>query len=116
MEKLILVYLCDLIVTGNDTNAIRQFKAYLSDCFHMKDLGVLKYFPGVEVASSPEGFFLCQRKYAVDIINKVGLLGAKPVRLPIDQNHRLALSTSHFLVDPEPYRRLVGRLIYLCFT
>ena len=39
----VLVYVDDLIVAGNDTNAIRQFKAYLSDCFYMKDLGVLKY-------------------------------------------------------------------------
>ena len=95
--------------------AIRQFKAYLSDCFHMKDLGVLKYFLSVEVACSPKGFFLCQRKYALDIINEVGLLGAKLVRVPIEQNHRLALSTSKFLVDPEKYRRLAGQLIYLCF-
>ena len=65
---------------------------------------------------SPEGFFLYQRKYALDIINEMGLLGAKPARLPIKQNHRLPLSTSDFLVDPEPYCRLVGHLIYLCFT
>jgi len=82
----------------------------------MKDLVVLKYFLGVEVACIPKGFFLCQRKCALDIINEVRLLGAKPVRVPIEQNHHLALSTSDFLVDPEPYRRLVGRLIYLCFT
>ena len=80
----VLVYVDDLIVAGNDTNGIWQFKAYLSDCFHMKDLGVLKYVLGVEVARSPEGFFLCQRKYALDIIKEVGLLGAKPVHVPID--------------------------------
>ena len=82
----------------------------------MKDLGVLKYFLGVEVVRSQEGFFLCQRKYALDIINEVGLLGAKTMRVPIEQNHRLALSTSKFLVDLEKYRRLVGCSIYLCFT
>ena len=60
----------------------------------MKDLGVLKYFLGVKVAGSPEGFFLCQRKYALNIITEAGLLGAKPVHVPMEQNHRLALSTS----------------------
>ena len=68
------------------------------------------------MARSPEGFFLCQRKYALDIINEVGLLEAKPVCVPIEQNHRLALFTSKFLVHREKYRRLVGNLIYLCFT
>ena len=68
------------------------------------------------MARSPKGFFLCKRKYALDFINEVGLLGAKPVRVLIEQNHRLAMSTSKFLIDLEKYRRLVGRLIYLCFT
>lgn len=82
----------------------------------MKDLGVLKYFLGVEVARGPEGIFLCQRKYALDIVLEVGLLGAKPVSVPLEQNHQLALATERLLDDPERYRRLVGRLIYLCFT
>ena len=80
----VLVYIDDLIVEGNDTNAIRQFKAYLSYYFHMKDLGVLKYFLRVEVVRNLEGFFLCQRKYALHINNEMGMLGAKPVHVPIE--------------------------------
>ncbi|GKA97514.1 retrovirus-related pol polyprotein from transposon TNT 1-94 [Tanacetum coccineum] len=73
----VLVYVDDLIISGNDSKAITQFKTYLSDRFHMKDLGTLKYFLGVEVARAQDGIFLCQRKYALDIICKAGLLSAK---------------------------------------
>ncbi|GAA0151978.1 transmembrane signal receptor [Lithospermum erythrorhizon] len=82
----------------------------------MKDLGVLKYFLGVEVARSQEGIFLSQRKYALDIISEAGLLGSKPVAFPMEQNQRLASSTSAVFRDAERYRRLVGRLLYLSFT
>ncbi|XP_019182129.1 PREDICTED: uncharacterized protein LOC109177275 [Ipomoea nil] len=34
----------------------------------------------------------------------------------MEQNHRLMQSKSSLLENPESYRRLVGRLIYLCFT
>ncbi|XP_057745328.1 uncharacterized protein LOC130963209 [Arachis stenosperma] len=47
---------CDkLRVVGNNGDAINKFKQYLYKCFHMKDLGRLKYFLGVEVAQSSKG-------------------------------------------------------------
>ncbi|CAH9070946.1 unnamed protein product [Cuscuta epithymum] len=112
----VLVYVDDLIISGNDSGAISAFKMYLSDCFHMKDLGSLKYFLGIDVARNPSGLFLTQRKYALDIISETGLLGAKPSAFPMDQNHKLAHSEGPLLDDPESYRRLVGRLIYLAVT
>jgi Reverse transcriptase (RNA-dependent DNA polymerase) len=59
----ILVYVDDLIVAGNDGTTIKQFKEYFSGAFHMKDLGILKYFLGIEIARASTGLFLCQRKY-----------------------------------------------------
>ncbi|CAH9072717.1 unnamed protein product [Cuscuta europaea] len=82
----------------------------------MKNLGVLKYFLGIEVARSADGLFLCQRKYALDIISEAGLLGAKPPPCPMEANYSLALSRGDLLSNPKPYRHLVGRLIYLYFT
>lgn len=96
---------------------INIFKEYLSSCFHMKDLGLSKYFIGIEVARSPMGIYLCQRKYALDIISEMGLLGAKPASFPLEQNHSLALAEGPDFDDVQGYRRLVGRLIYLaCYT
>jgi len=112
----VLVYVDDLIISGNNSTAITSFKAYLSSCFHMKDLGILKYFLGVEVARNADGIFLSQRKYALDIITDTGLLGAKPANVPLPPNHSLALADGDPLPDPESYRRLVGHLIYLSFT
>ncbi|XP_062088603.1 uncharacterized mitochondrial protein AtMg00810-like [Humulus lupulus] len=112
----VLVYVDDLIVSGNNSAALQAFKAYLSDWFCMKDLGTLKYFLGIEVARSSFGFLLCQRKYTLDIITEAGLLGAKPADFPIEQNHKLGLATGAKLSDPEPYRHLVGRLVYLSFV
>ena len=60
MQLNVLVYVDDLVISGNDHASIVQFKAYLSNCFHMKDLGTLKYFLGVEVARAQDGIFLCQ--------------------------------------------------------
>lgn len=46
----VLVYVDDLIIAGNNSSSIVDFKNYLGSCFHMKDLGILKYFLGIEIA------------------------------------------------------------------
>ena len=104
----ILVYVDDLVIAGNNGAAIANFKAYLSDCFHMKDLGKLNYFLGLEVARNSSGIFLCQRKYALDILTETGLLGSKPASVPMEENHRLGLASDPPMSDPARYRRLVG--------
>lgn len=71
---------------------------------------------GIEVARSPAGFYLCQRKYATDIVTKAGLLGCKPAGSPMDQNHQLGRVKGLVISEPERYRRLVGRLVYLAAT
>ncbi|KAL1194230.1 Retrovirus-related Pol polyprotein from transposon RE1 [Cardamine amara subsp. amara] len=115
-ELYVLIYVDDLIVGGNDFKANSDFKAYLGECFHMKDLGSLKYFLGIEVARNKNGIFMSQRKYTLDIITETGLLGAKPATFPIEQHQTLGLAEGPLLPDPERYRRLVGRLIYLLAT
>lgn len=108
----IMVYVDDFVIAGNDTKALQEFKEYLKQCFRMKDLGTLKYFFGLEVARNASGFYISQRKYALDIITETCLLGAKPSPVPIEINHQLAKAEGP-LANAQYYRRLVGRLIYL---
>ncbi|XP_010518640.1 PREDICTED: uncharacterized protein LOC104793917 [Camelina sativa] len=108
VEIRVLVYVDDLVITGNTVQAIEDFKKYLSTCFYMKDLGVLKYFLGIEVARSPKGIYLSQRKYVLDILAETGLLDLKSIFFPLEQHHRLGLAVGPFLSNPEQYRRLVG--------
>lgn len=111
----ILVYVDDFIIASNDATALQEFKDYLHRCFRMKDLGKLKFFLGFEVARNASGFYLSQRKYALDIIAETGLLGAKPSPVPMELNHQLARAEGP-LANAAQYRRLVGRLIYLTNT
>lgn len=69
-EIAVLIYVDDLIITGNDPERITSLKAYLDKCFHIQDLGRLKDCIGIEVARSSEGIFLSQRKYTLDLLKK----------------------------------------------
>ncbi|WJZ84417.1 hypothetical protein VitviT2T_004022 [Vitis vinifera] len=85
----LIVYVDDMIITGDDVEEISKLQEQLSTKFEMKNLGGLKYFLGIEVARSRQGIFLSQKKYILDLLAEVGLLGCKPVDIPIVQNHKL---------------------------
>jgi hypothetical protein len=110
----LVVYVDDIIITGDDEQGIKYLKENLSKEFEVKDLGQLKYFLGIEVARSPPGIVLSQRKYVLDLLNETCMIGCRPASTPIDSNHKLCAECGD-PVNKERYQRLVGRLIYLSY-
>ena len=72
-RTLILLYVDDMLITGDDLEYIAFVKACLSKQFHMSVLGSLSYFLGIEVSSTSDGYYLSQRKYIQDILDRAGL-------------------------------------------
>ena len=112
----LIVYVDDMILTGDDSKEMRTLQEYLSAEFEMKDLGQLKYFLGIEVARSKQGISLSQHKYLLDLLSETGMLAYKPVETPIQINHRLGILPDQIPTDIGRYQRLVGKLIYLTHT
>ncbi|XP_016198970.1 uncharacterized protein LOC107639921 [Arachis ipaensis] len=74
----ILAYVDDLVLDGNDIAEIQSIKTIIDHQFKIKDLGNLKYFLGFEVAITAKGIALYQRKYALNLLDECGLLGIRP--------------------------------------
>jgi len=106
----LLIYVDDILITGNDLARIAATKQFLHNHFRLKDLGILKYFLGIEVSASKKGIFISQRKYALEIIADAGLLGAAPINTPMERGLKLS-NKGTLLKEPNRYRRLIGRLI-----
>jgi hypothetical protein len=113
---ILLVYVDDIILTGDDTLGIAHVKQNLGRVFDVKDLGALKYFLGIEVARSCHGISLSQRKYTLDLFQDTSILGCRPTSTPMDPNLKLSTESGELLSNPSMYQRLVGRLIYLTNT
>lgn len=86
---IILVYVDDLLITGNETILIQEAKDILNHNFKMKDLGELKFFLGIEFAKSKKGILMNQRKYAFELISECGVGRSKPATTPWEQNQKL---------------------------
>uniref|UniRef100_A0A2N9H2N5 Uncharacterized protein n=1 Tax=Fagus sylvatica TaxID=28930 RepID=A0A2N9H2N5_FAGSY len=90
---ILVVYVDDIVITGSDKEGIQILINHLSSSFLTKDLGKLRYFLGIEVILAP-----------------------KPFATPMEPNLKLMPDEGDFVDDPNTYRRLVGKLIYLTIT
>jgi hypothetical protein len=115
MITVLIVYVDDIILTGNDEIEMERLKRNLAADFEIKDLGPLKYFLGMEVARSKKGIVVSQRKYVLEFLQETGMSGCKPADTPMDQSAKL-WEKGDTPVDTGRYQRLVGKLIYLAHT
>lgn len=112
----LLVYVDDIIVAGDNMPLISKLKALLDTKFRIKDLGELNYFLGIEVVRNADGMNICQRKYALDILQETSFMDSKPVHSPMVTGLKLIPNDGIPLSDAGIYGRLVGRLLYLTVT
>lgn len=112
----LLVYVDDVLIASNDQEEVNRFIMMLDQKFKIKDLGDLMFFLDLEVARSEKGIVLCQRKYALEVLEDAGLLCCKPVKTPMEQNVKLSKYGGDVLHDPSSYNRLIRRLLYLTIT
>ncbi|RDX77858.1 hypothetical protein CR513_41945, partial [Mucuna pruriens] len=102
----VCIWLCMWMILSSQEMMISKFP----------NLGHLKYFLGIEVVQSKEGIIISQRKYALDILQETSMSNCRPIDGPMDPNMKLMVKHGEPYSDPERYRRLVGKLIYLTIT
>jgi histone deacetylase 1/2 len=115
----LLVYVDDIIVISSTASAIPRLISALRAEFSVKDLGVVHYFLGIEVQSPSLGsLILRQRKYALELLARAGMLKCSPATTPMSSSERLCTVDGDALSPEEAtqYRSIVGGLQYLTVT
>ena len=111
-----MLYLDDLLMTGNNESYITSIKKELRKGFEMTDLGYVHYYLGIEVNQHPKSIFLSQKKYIGDLLNRFGITECYPLTTPMEQNLKLTCIEGKEFEDATKYRQLIGSLNYLTTT
>ncbi|KAL2249854.1 UNVERIFIED_CONTAM: Retrovirus-related Pol polyprotein from transposon RE1 [Sesamum indicum] len=106
----------DILLTGSSSSALNSVKDHLDHLFSIKDLGPANYFLRLELACSSHGLQVTQCNYLQDILVDISLLDARPASTPFPPGLKLVLDDGSLLPDPNHFKRLVGRLLYLGCT
>ena len=93
-----------------------EFKQSMMQAFDMTDLGKMRFFLGIEVLQKQEGIFLCQRKYATDILKKFAMYESNHVKSSIVPGFKINRDVDGATVDDTYFKQIVGSLMYLTTT
>jgi hypothetical protein len=112
----LLLYVDDIILITSSSELLRRTIAALQREFAMKDLGPLHHFLSITVEHRPDGLFLHQRTYTLDVIKRAAMADCTPCTTPIDLLAKLAVDSGPPVEDASQFWSITGALQYLTFT
>ncbi|GKV49381.1 hypothetical protein SLEP1_g56135 [Rubroshorea leprosula] len=110
---LVCLYVDDLIYTSNSSFLWKEIRRMMVNEFDMTDLGLMRYFLGLEVVQNGEGIFISQEKYAKDLLKKCRMEDCNSMGTPMVSNQKFSLDDGEEKVDAHAYRSLIGSLLFL---
>ena len=84
--------------------------------FDMTDLGRMRYFLGLEVLQRADGIFICQKKYAQEVLERFNMVGCNAVSNPIVPGFKLVTDSAGMTINNTQYMQMAGSLMYLTST
>jgi hypothetical protein len=117
----VTLYVNNMLLIGNNMNAIKEVKKQISSKFNMKDLGATNFIMGMEMKRdrTTRKLWLNQQKYIETILKRFNMQDCKPMKVPILVGTRLIVE--QFPKKREeiedmacvPYASVVGSLMYV---
>jgi hypothetical protein len=97
---LLLVYVDDLMLTGNHSHKIAEVQQALCAKYEMSLLGTLSLYLGVEFYSQPWGTLMNHKRYILQCLHDLGLTNCKVAYTPLDPGLILLFDMKAPLVEP----------------
>ncbi|XP_020680826.1 uncharacterized protein LOC110098350 [Dendrobium catenatum] len=116
IQLYLLVYVDDILLTGNSAQALDSLLHALHSRFQMRNLGQASNFLGIQVVPIANGLHLSQSMYATQLLQKAGMQDSKPVLTLLPVKLPTVNSSDSLFEQPELYKQLVGSLQYLTIT
>ena len=100
---ILLIYVDDILLTGNNNTQMAWLIKKLSTLFSMKDLGPLSYFLDVEATYVGPNLHLTHSKYALDLLARTKFKDAKPISTPVSAGQKLSAYVGEPYKHPDQY-------------
>ena len=114
--KIILIlYIDDLLLMGNDLSMINKIKKKLGEAYHMKDIGAAQSYLGIHITRdcAHRRIWIDQEAYIDSALSWFCLMDANDTKTPLPTGVHLTksenLSSTNLRTE---YQQLIGTLLY----
>lgn len=94
---IVVVYIDEILVSGDDHKEIQALKSFLHQEFKIKDLGSFHYCLGMAIWREQNGIIISQRKYTLDLLHEFDLSYFSFASSPMDPLHKLSTDSNSFM-------------------
>nr|GEW76512.1 reverse transcriptase domain-containing protein [Tanacetum cinerariifolium] len=108
---LIQIYVDDIIFGSTNPKYCTEFSDLMAKRFEMSMMGEMKFFLGLQVNQFPNGIFINQSKYILDILKRFAMENCDTVPTPMVEQAKLKLDLVGKPVDHTDYRSMIGSLM-----
>jgi hypothetical protein len=112
----LLLYFDDIVLTASTVDLLQRTIVVLQQEFAIKDLGPLHHFLSITAECRPQGLFLHQRQYAIDILERADMSDCKLCSMHVDTQAKLFEDDGPPVTDAMSYLSLTDALQYRTFS
>ena len=112
----LLLYVDDLILTGDNHEEMDKIEECLAQEFEMTRMEKPSIFLGAELVYDHDGIWIHQRRYIMDLLERYGMENCNPLKVPMSTSANLKSDMNSKPADAHLFKSICGSLIYACNT
>ena len=115
MDMILILYVDDLLLLGEDLSKIEDIKRQLSKLYQMKDLGPASSYLGIRITRdrNTRAIWIDQQAYIENTLKRFELQDTNSTKTPLPAGIHLEKSKEPVALDTKTYyQQIIGMLIY----
>ena len=115
MDMILILYVDDLLLLGEDLSKIEDIKHQLGKLYQMKDLGPTSSYLGIQIIrdQNTQATWINQQAYIENALKRFELQDANSTKTPLPAGIHLERSEIPVALDTKTYyQQIIGTLIY----
>ena len=101
----VLIFVDNILISSKEGSIIVKVKNIFKSAFEICDLGTIKYYLGLKISCSRNGYFSISQSEYINMLKQSGLQDSKPSSVPIEVSYGKSGKERNMLSNNNKYQK-----------